>query len=108
MGQGVITLTDGDFDQALKEETPILVDFWAEWCPPCKALAPVLDELASEYGATVRIAKVNVDDNPALATKFRIRSIPNLLLFRKGEQIGNIVGALSKGDLKAKIDNYLG
>ncbi len=108
MANGVLNLTDATFDEALKDATPILVDFWAEWCGPCRMIAPILEELATEYAGKVRIAKVNVDENADVARRFKVRSIPNLLLFKGGTQIGQIVGAQPKGDLKAKIDNYLG
>ena len=104
----VLNLTEQDFDDALKQDGPILVDFWAEWCGPCKMLSPVLDELATEYGANLRIAKVNVDENPELARRYKVRSIPNLILFKSGEIADQIMGAYPKTDLKSKIDSILG
>lgn len=104
----VLNLTEQDFDDALKQDGPILVDFWAEWCGPCKMLSPVLDELATEYGANLRIAKVNVDENPELARRYKVRSIPNLILFKSGEIADQIMGAYPKSDLKSKIDSILG
>ncbi len=86
---------------------PVLVDFWAEWCGPCKMLSPVLDELSVEMADKVRIAKVNVDENRDLATQFAIRSIPCLLVFKAGQVKGQMVGAMSKAQLKDKLSAYL-
>jgi thioredoxin 1 len=101
----IVTLTDANFDQeVLKSATPVLVDFWAEWCGPCKAVAPILDELASEYEGKVKIGKVNIDQFQALATQYGIRAIPTLLLFKAGQVTDQIVGLKSKRDFKAKLD----
>jgi len=109
MAAGVVDLTEKDFDETVNNAgIAVLVDFWAEWCGPCKMLTPVLEELAGEYGDGLKIAKVNVDENPGLAQRYKVRSIPNLILIKDGEQIGQIVGALPKAELKSKIDNYLG
>jgi len=109
MAAGVVDLTEKDFDETVNNAgSAVLVDFWAEWCGPCKMLTPVLEELAGEYGDGLKIAKVNVDENPGLAQRYKVRSIPNLILIKDGEQIGQIVGALPKAELKSKIDNYLG
>jgi len=109
MAAGVVDLTEKDFDETVNNAgIAVLVDFWAEWCGPCKMLTPVLEELAGEYGDSLKIAKVNVDENPGLAQRYKVRSIPNLILIKDGEQIGQIVGALPKAELKSKIDNYLG
>ena len=101
----ITTLTQDNFDaEALKSTTPVLVDFWAEWCGPCKMIAPLLDELADEYQGKVKIGKVNIDEQQALATQYGIRAIPTLLLFNKGQVAEQMVGAKSKRDLKASLD----
>src|SRR5882762_6586211 len=101
----IVNLTDSNFDQeVLKSPTPVLVDFWAEWCGPCKMVAPILDELASEYDGKVKIGKVNIDDFQGLATEYGIRAIPTLLLFKDGQVADQIVGLRSKRDFKSKLD----
>jgi thioredoxin 1 len=101
----IITLTAENFDQeVLKSGTPVLVDFWAEWCGPCKMVAPILEELASEYDGKVKIGKVNIDDHQSLASEYGIRAIPTLLLFKAGQVADQIVGLRSKRDFKAKLD----
>lgn len=101
----IVTLTQENFSkEVLESSKPVLVDFWAEWCGPCKMLGPILDELAQEYDGRVRIGKVNIDEHQDLASKFGIRSIPTLLLFRQGEVADQIVGLRSKRDLKASFD----
>nr|WP_113866070.1 thioredoxin TrxA [Brenneria salicis]NMN90140.1 thioredoxin [Brenneria salicis ATCC 15712 = DSM 30166]RBP63240.1 thioredoxin [Brenneria salicis ATCC 15712 = DSM 30166]RLM30866.1 thioredoxin [Brenneria salicis ATCC 15712 = DSM 30166] len=101
MSDKIIHLTDGSFDtQVLDAEGVTLVDFWAEWCGPCKMIAPILDEIAEEFAGKLTVAKLNIDENPATAPKFGIRGIPTLLLFKNGEVAATKVGALSKGQLK--------
>jgi thioredoxin 1 len=101
----ILTLTQENFNkEVLQSPQPILVDFWAEWCGPCKMLGPILDELAGEYDGRVRIGKVNIDEHQELAAQYGIRSIPTLLLFREGEVADQIVGLRSKRDLKASFD----
>ena len=101
----IITLTQANFPaEVLQSSSPILVDFWAEWCGPCKMLAPILDELAEEYSGRVRIGKVNIDEFQELAAQYGIRSIPTLLLFKQGQVTEQLVGLRSKRDLKASFD----
>lgn len=103
----IINLNEQSFNKAIGDDVPVLVDFWAPWCGPCKAIAPLLEELASELGDTARITKVNVDENSAIAAKYNIRAIPTLLLFKGGEQVDQVVGMIGKDDLKAKIERQL-
>lgn len=108
MSNAIVSLNETNFDQVLAESTkPVLVDFWAEWCGPCKMIAPVLEELAQELGDQVVIAKLNVDQNPAISPKFGIRGIPTLLLFKDSKVVATQVGALSKLQLKTFIENHL-
>jgi thioredoxin 1 len=107
--QHIVTLSTGNFEQEVaKSQTPVLVDFWAEWCGPCKMIAPLLDELAEEKVGQVKIAKVNVDDNQELATRFGIRAIPTLLLFKGGQVKETIVGMTGKKDLEKKLTTHIG
>lgn len=105
----IVTLTDANFSQeVLKSSIPVLVDFWAEWCGPCKMIAPVLDELASEYQGKATIGKVNIDDFQNLATEHGIRAIPTFLIFKNGQVTEQIVGGRNKRDLKASLDLVTG
>lgn len=106
--KNIITVTAQNFDaEVVKSAQPVLVDFWAEWCGPCKMLIPVLDELANEYEGRARIAKVNIDESQDLAIQFGIQSIPTLLLFKNGQVVGQSVGAKPKGALKQVLDAAL-
>ncbi len=97
-------INEASFDRVVSQSpVPVLVDFWAPWCGPCKAIAPLLDELARENADTLRIAKVNVDDNPTLAAKFNIRSIPTLIIFSEGQVKDTMIGVTSKRDLESKL-----
>ena len=101
-------VSDASFDDdVLKSSTPVLVDCWAEWCGPCKAIAPILDDLSAQYDGRLRIAKLNVDENSAVPGKFGIRAIPTLLLFKDGQLAATKVGAVSKAQLTAFIDEKL-
>lgn len=108
MSDQITTLTNDNFETVLKDAaTPVLVDFWAEWCGPCKTIAPVLEELATEYAGRLTIAKLNVDDHREATEKFNIRGIPTLILFKNGEAEATKVGALSKSQLAAFLDSNL-
>jgi len=108
MSDNIVHVSDGSFDQdVLQAEGPVLVDFWAEWCGPCKMIAPVLEELADEYGEKLKICKMDVDANPDTAPKYGIRGIPTLILFNNGELAGTKVGALSKTQLTEFIDTAI-
>lgn len=101
----IVILNSGNFSaEVLQSTTPVLVDFWAEWCGPCKMIAPVLDELAGEYDGKVKIGKVNIDEDQALASQYGVRAIPTLLLFKDGQVAEQIVGMRSKRDLKSSMD----
>ena len=104
MSNTVVKVTDSEFENlVLKSEKPFLLDFWAEWCGPCKMIAPVLEQIAEEKSDVIIIGKINVDENSQTAPKFGIRGIPTLMLFKNGEAIGTQVGALSKNDLEKFI-----
>ena len=101
----IVTLTQESFaQQVLQSPVPVLVDFWAEWCGPCKMIAPLLDELADEYEGKVKVGKVNIDEQQSLAAEYGIRAIPTLLLFSKGQVADQMVGAKSRRDFKASLD----
>jgi thioredoxin len=106
--QHIVTISTANFEQEVaKSTTPVLVDFWAEWCGPCKMLGPLLDELAEEKVGKVKIGKVNVDDNQELASRFGIRAIPTLLLFQGGQVKETMVGMTGKKDLEKKLASYI-
>ena len=106
--ENVQTFTDSNFDQTvLQNGQPVLVDFWAEWCGPCKRLGPTIDQLASEYAGKVTIGKLNVDENPNTAIKFQIRGIPAVMLFKGGQIVESVVGLAPKEDFKRAIDKHV-
>ena len=108
MSQGIVSVTDDSFEsEVLKSAGPVLVDYWAEWCGPCKMIAPVLEEIAKEYQGRVKVAKLNIDENPATPPKYGIRGIPTLMLFKNGNVEATKVGAVSKSQLSAFLDGNL-
>jgi thioredoxin 1 len=100
--------SDSSFDEIVKGATPVLVDFWAEWCMPCRRIAPTVEALATEYGAKLVVAKMNVDENPAVPMRLGIRSIPTLMLFKGGEMVDTVIGAVDKDTIKKMVDRHLG
>ncbi len=108
MSERIIHVTDDSFEQeVLQSSDPVLVDYWADWCGPCKMIAPVLDEIAEEYAGKIRVAKLNIDENPNTPPRYGIRGIPTLMLFKQGEVEATKVGAVSKSQLTAFIDSNL-
>jgi thioredoxin 1 len=104
----ILQLTDDTFEQdVIKSSDPVLVDYWAEWCGPCKMIAPILEEIANEYNGRIKVAKLNIDDNPQTPPKYGIRGIPTLMLFKDGNVEATKVGALSKSQLTAFIDSNI-
>jgi thioredoxin 1 len=108
MSDNIINVTDASFDEeVLNSDIPVLVDYWAEWCGPCKMIAPVLEEIAEDYAGKIKICKLNIDDNELTPPKFNIRGIPTLMLFKNGNVDATKVGALSKSQLTAFVDSNL-
>ncbi len=103
-----LTVSDATFEsEVLKSDKPVLVDFWAPWCGPCRMIAPIIEELANDYDGKAVIAKVNVDDNPKISMQFGIRSIPTLLIFKNGQVVDQIVGAVPRGVIESKLKSQL-
>ena len=108
-GKGIVEVSDGSFDQeVLNSEIPVLVDFWAPWCGPCRAIAPVIEELAGEYAGKLKVAKCNVDNNPNTPAKYGIRAIPTLILFKNGKAVEQITGVVAKSQIVTTIDKVIG
>jgi len=108
-GQNTLEFTDANFDEAvLQSDTPVLVDFWAEWCGPCKALTPVIDELANDYQGRVKIGKVNTDSNRQVSVRFSVSAIPTIILFNKGEIVEKFVGLRGKREFQTALDRLAG
>jgi thioredoxin 1 len=104
----VTEVSDGSFDQeVLQSDVPVLIDFWAPWCGPCKAISPIVEELAGEYQGRLKVVKMNVDDNPQTPSRYGVRGIPNLVLFKGGQVADQIIGAVPKGHLVRAIDRTL-
>ena len=106
VSDNIVSVSDGTFDEeVLKSDVPVLVDYWAEWCGPCKMIAPILEEISGDYSGRLKIAKINIDENPGTPPKYGIRGIPTLMLFKNGNVEATKVGALSKSQLTAFIDS---
>ena len=109
MAEGVTTLTDATFDEEIAAASePVIVDFWAEWCGPCRMIAPILGEIAAEQAGKVRIAKLNVDENPSTTRRFDVMSIPTLIVFKDGQPAKRLIGAKGKGQLLQELQEFLG
>lgn len=107
MGHNAVTLTDQNFQEITNTDQPILVDFWAEWCGPCKAIGPVVEELAGEMKGKAVVAKLDVDNNPEISSKFGIRSIPTLIVLKKGEVVAKQVGLVPKSTLQQMLEQHV-
>lgn len=108
MAEGIIEVTNSNWDQeVLNNQTLVMVDFWAVWCGPCRMIAPVVEELAKEYTGKIKVAKLNTDESPEIAGRYKIMGIPTIIFFKNGQVVEQIVGAVPKSQLKSKIDSLL-
>lgn len=106
--ENMVTITDSNFDsEVLKSEQPVLIDFWAQWCAPCRAIGPVVEALAKDYSGKVKVGKINIDENPRTPTQYDVRSIPTLLVFKGGKVVGQIVGAVPRPKIEDLIKKAL-
>jgi thioredoxin 1 len=106
--ENMVTITDGNFDaEVLKSSTPVLIDFWAQWCAPCRAIAPMVDALAKDYAGKIKVGKLDIDSNPKVPTQYDVRSIPTLLVFKEGKVVGQIVGAVPRPKVEELIKKAL-
>lgn len=109
MSEGILEISDSSFEaEVIESEKPVLVDFWAPWCGPCKAIGPIIEELAGEFGGKIKFAKCNVDDNPVSPGKFGIKAIPTLIFFKQGKIVDQITGMVAKSKLEKSINSILG
>lgn len=109
VGSHTLTFNDSDFDdEVLSSDKPVLVDFWATWCGPCRQMAPVIDSLAERYAGRVKVGKLDVDHNPAVAQRFNVRGIPTLLLFKNGRPVDQIVGSMPEASVAGRLDQHVG
>jgi thioredoxin 1 len=108
MSEKVLAVSDNSFEQdVLKSDKPVLVDFWAEWCAPCRMIAPIVDEIAADFAANAKVVKLNVDDNTGTAQRYGIKGIPTLILFNRGKEVERVVGATSKASITKMIEKYV-
>lgn len=109
MGENILNATDGDFEaEVLGSERPVLVDFWADWCTPCHMVSPIVEEISREKVETLKVAKLNVDDNPSVTQRYGVMSIPTLILFKGGEEVARVVGVRPKDDILKHIEPHVG
>lgn len=103
----ILEVTPSTYDSLLQEETPVLIDFWASWCGPCRALSPIVDELADDWAGRIKVAKCNVDENQDIAMQYGVMSIPTLVLLKQGTEVARTVGSMPKAQLMAELEGYL-
>jgi thioredoxin 1 len=108
MSGNILTVSDASFDQdVLTSDVPVLVDYWAEWCGPCRQIAPIVEEISKDYAGRLKVAKMNIEENPLIPTKFNIKAIPTLMIFKEGSEAGRKLGMMSKSQLSAFIDSTI-